>query len=104
MNSRAVYRLAAFSESERKTMRLIAEYMKTRGSRCFTYRKLRRLYNNIEAWQWLEWHTAERAVRSLAELGLLQRRRCIRNRRCVLFCVTSELQYLLEELGWLQSR
>ena len=62
-----------------RTLLLIYEYLRVSGKRGFTYRKLRaywsmkRIYNNHND-PAKEWHTVERAVRKLAELGYLERK------------------------------
>ena len=98
--STAVYTLAGFSESERRTLRLIADYLSERsGQRCFTYRGLRRYWDRRRLYS-LEWHTAERAVRRLAEAKWLVR---VRRGRRVIFCLGERLELLLGELGWLKN-
>lgn len=93
-----VYQLATFSESERRTLRLIAGYLREKGQRCFTYRGLRGYYNKNRLYMELEWHTAERNIRRLAELGWLERRG---SGRSVYFCLTEKLETLYRQLGWL---
>lgn len=108
MSIRALYVLSAFSESTRKTIRLIAEYLGGRGQRCFTYRGLRRYWDRKRAYYTLEWHTAERAIRKLAEDGWLKRVEIREKKRGggrkVLFCLTEPLRILLEEMRWLSYR
>ncbi len=110
---RAVYELAAFSETEKKTLKLIAEYLRYRREnsepdkpppKCFTYKGLRWYYNKQRWYKTLEWHTVERNIRRFAELGWLSRRifGTPRGGKTALFCLTSNLEYILEKLGWLQ--
>ena len=109
---RAVYELAAFSETEKKTLKLIADYLRYRREnsgpdkpppRCFTYRGLRWYWDTKRLHNGLEWHTAERVVRKLAQLGWLSRRILPhRGVKHVVFCLTSNLEYILEKLGWLK--
>jgi hypothetical protein len=100
----AVYVLSGFSESERKTIKLIADYLHEKGRKCFTYRGLRAYWDSRRMYD-LEWHTVERNIRRLAELGWLSRRRRIfakpRGGKRVVFCLTSNLEYMLRSLGWL---
>ena len=104
----AVYTLSAFSETERKTLKLLAEYLRYRRGetgkdiRCFTYKGLRWYYNKTRAYRHLEWHTVERNIRRLAENKWLSRRILPhRGVKHVVFCLTSNLEYILEKLGWL---
>lgn len=108
----AVYTLSAFSETERKTLRLLAEYLRYRREnsepdkpmpRCFTYKGLRWYYNKTRAYRHLEWHTVERNIRRLAENKWLARRifGTPRGGKTALFCLTSNLEYVLAKLGWL---
>ena len=107
----AVYTLSAFSETERKTLRLIAEYLGYRRGetgkdiRCFTYKGLRWYYNKTRAYRHLEWHTVERNIRRLAENKWLARRifGTPRGGKTALFCLTSNLEYILGKLGWLEG-
>jgi len=109
LDARAVYELAAFSETERRTLRLIADYLTYRRQetgeqvQCFTYKGLRWWYNRQRYYKQLEWHTAERVVRRLAELGWLTRRIYPhRGAKRVVFCISSNLEQLLQQLGWLR--
>ncbi|OWJ54176.1 hypothetical protein [Pyrodictium delaneyi] len=106
MTTQALYELSAFSESERRTLRLIAEYLanKKKGRRgCFVYKYLR-IYYERRGWEnVVEWHTVERNIRRLAELGLLRRIQLPhRGANRVLFCLSEGLERLLAKLGWLK--
>ena len=93
---RAVYELAAFSRSERKTLRLIG-YVAARG--CFGYGELMTAWKQHKEVR-IKWHTVERTVRKLAEMELLERRWT--GKRSVEFCLSPRLEYILRQLGWLQ--
>ncbi|ALL02085.1 hypothetical protein Pyrde_2042 [Pyrodictium delaneyi] len=108
MTTQAVYELAAFSESERRTLRLIAEYLSNKKGRrdCFVYKYLR-MYYERRGWEnVVEWHTVERNIRRLAEHGWLVRRVYAKHRggRAVVFCLSEGLEHLLAKLGWLKLR
>jgi len=103
-----LYELSAFSETERRTLKLIAEYLGYRLGEiggpvhCFTYKGLRWWYNRQRYYKELEWHTVERNIRRLAELGWLQRRIYPhKGAKRAVFCLTERLERMLKELGWL---
>ncbi len=98
MSSQALMWIATLSEKQRLTLRLIADFLRENGGRCFNYRRLRAFWDRRRMWRSLEWHTAERVVRLFAEDGLLERRG--RGRR-VEFCLSDRLEKMLGELGWL---
>ncbi len=73
-------------------------YLEERGypeKRCFTYRGLRAWWDANGKWRGSEWHTVERAVRKLAEMGYLRR---VRRGRTVIFCVEPLLESVFEAL------
>jgi len=96
-----VYQLAAFSESEKKTLRLISSYIYNNNTRCFNYRKLRAYWDKKRMWRVIEWHTVERNIRRFAELGWLERQVSKKDRRKVMFCASDELLALFRGLKWL---
>ena len=101
LDARAVYQLASFSETERKTLRLIALHVRDTGERCFDYLAMHRTYKrHLEVR--IKWNTLERVLRKLAERGWLSREISGRRRKRATFCLTASLEYLLEQLGWLQ--
>ena len=68
-----------------------------------TYKGLRWYYNKTRAYRHLEWHTVERNIRRLAENKWLSRRILPhRGVKHVVFCLTSNLEYVLSNLGWLK--
>ena len=96
--STALYWLGSMGEKTRLTLKLIADYLKENGSECFDYRKLRAFWDRRRMWRSLEWHTAERVVRKLAEGGWLAREW---SGRRVRFCLSERLKNMFWELGWL---
>lgn len=90
----------------RATFVLVLRFLHRPQSRgpCFTYRGLRNwLHYNPSVKGRYEWHTVERGVRRLAELGVLRR---VRKGRKVIFCpgkyyVALKMEYLsrLRESG-----
>lgn len=97
MTALAVAQLAAFTESQRRTIRLIAMYLSSKDQRCFTYRGLRSYWDRLRMYS-LEWHTVERAVRELARTGWLVR---VQKGRRVIFCLSEKMENMLRDLGWL---
>lgn len=101
MDVRAVYELSAFSESERRTLKLIALHVRDTGKTCFDYLAMHRTYKrHLEVR--IKWNTLERVLRKLAELGWLSREISGRRRKSATFCLTPQLEYILRQLGWLQ--
>ena len=95
--------LESLPTSKRETLRLIAEYLRETGRRCFTYRSLRAYWDRRRLWRELEWHTVERNIRWLAEEGLLERDLRYRGRRAyTIFCLSRGLREVLEAVGWLR--
>lgn len=67
--------------------------------KCFTYRGLRAWWQANRKYEGSEWHTVERAIRKLAELGYLKR---IKKGKRVIFCVEPSLIsefIMLEEIN-----
>ena len=67
-------------------------YLEERGypeKRCFTYRGLRAWWQANRKYEGSEWHTVERSIRRLAELGYLKR---VRKGKRVVFCVEPMLE------------
>lgn len=94
--------LTVFSEKQRLTLKLIAEYLRSRGQRCFTYHGLHRYWEGSRIRRGIDWHTVERAVRKLAKWGWLKRiEKRIDYRRKSIFCLTENLEHELRKLGWL---
>ena len=78
--------LESLSNSERQAFILSIRYMASRSSKsyCFTYRGLRSwIHYNPDIKPKPEWHTIERAIRSLAEKGVYKR---VRKGKTVIFC------------------
>ena len=73
----------------------IKNYLKDTNKKCFTYRGLRAWWSKNRKYKNSEWHTVERAIRSLAAQGYLRRR--VYGRR-VVFCPTPFLLYVFDEL------
>ena len=87
------------SGSELQAFIFIREYLnelKSQGysGKCFTYRGLRAWWSRNRKYEGSEWHTVERAIRRLAEKGVLRRvnTRGRERKRLVLFCVTPEFE------------
>ena len=98
----ALDELMSLTQSERRTIRIIAEYYAERGYRCFTYRGLQAHYTRNKHYNSIHWHTVERSIRRLAESNLLHRH--YRGRRNVLFCISRRLMEIVEALGWARRR
>ena len=81
--------------SQYRTLILVFMYLENRGRLCLTYRGLRAwVYYNNDVRGWQEWHTIERNLRKLVEVGVLRR---ITRGRSVLFCKGGKYYlYLLE--------
>ena len=76
---------------------LIKRYLDEKGYRWFTYRGLR--FWVERNYPELEWHTVERGVRKLAELGLLRRNMYRKNgRRRVSFEPTQEFYKIIKTI------
>lgn len=88
-------RLDALPSSLYRTLVLIFRYVyrENRSSRCFTYQGLRSwIHYVLPRHERPEWHTVERAIRRLAEMGVLARRHIRKHK--VVFC-PGELWYEL---------
>ena len=87
-------RLEELSGSEYRTLVLILRYLSTRDrpQACLTYQGLRSwIHYTLPRQERPEWHTVERALRSLAEKGILRR---VRKGKRVIFCKTTEFYQL----------
>ena len=90
-------RLEELSPSEYRTLVLVYRYVYRDGrqSRCFTYQGLRSwVHYALPKAERPEWHTVERAIRSLAERQVLRR---IRRGKRVVFCPGRYWYQLLDE-------
>ena len=70
-----------------RTFLVLVKYLDERMSDCFTYGGLRRYFEANDLWRYIDYHTLERGVRRLAQLGLLRR---VKLKRKMLFCVTED--------------
>ena len=85
-----------------RTLLLINEYLQVKRRRGFTYRGLRAYWDmkglyRDERDPAREWHTVERAIRKLAELGFLERRHPRSNKKTVIFYPTKRFWRVIEE-------
>ncbi|MEB3861190.1 MAG: hypothetical protein GSR84_03095 [Desulfurococcales archaeon] len=90
-------KLEELSPSEYRTLVLVYRYVYRDGrqSRCFTYQGLRSwVHYSLPKAERPEWHTIERAIRSLAERQVLKR---IRRGRLVIFCPGQYWHRLLDQ-------
>lgn len=98
--------LYIFRGTKIETIKLIADYLRSKHQNCFTYKGLRGFYDKTRSYRRLEWHTVERNIRELAQYGWLVRNEKRRKEgrhwvRHVWFCLTDNLRYELEKLGWI---
>lgn len=80
------------------TSKLIYNYLNEYNKKCFTYRGLRAYWSYKRLYRESEWHTIERKIRKMAELGLLERK-VFKNgngSRLVAFCPTKLFYECLE--------
>jgi len=63
---------------------IIRKYLDEKKQKCFTYRGIRAWLYKHQEWRDIEWHTFERSIRKLVEVGLLDRKELSRNK--VIFC------------------
>ena len=86
-----------FGLSGVRVLGMVYRYVEERGGgRCFTYRGLMGWWSRKGLYRSIDWHTVERAVRRLAEVGVLKR--VFKGRRKVMFCLTDESDAIYQEL------
>lgn len=56
-----------------RALHYVVQYYAETGRDTFTYRSLRRWWDERRLWRESEWHSVERGVRYLAEMGYLRR-------------------------------
>ncbi len=96
-------RLSSLTPSELQATVFVKLYLESRGDgrKCFTYRGLRAWWDKERKYEGSEWHTVERSIRRLAEMGYLKR---LRRGRRVVFCLEPKIELLFEELERIRVR